>query len=486
MRALPPGPLPTARWLTLETPHFELHFYPEEREFAETVGARRRARLPPGHALPQLAAERDASACCSLDHTDARERLRQLGALQLHRRVRRAARRDGRALRLRRLRQAADHARVHPRRPPGHDPELVSAPGRLAAGQDLRAQPVAADLLHRRARRADGVAPNDRGPPAQQLLRHAPARAVSRGAGARPRRRVGRVRPARLSGRQRPLPLRLQHPPLRRGSLRAREGPRDLAPLRRTSASPAGSTAIAMQAVGRPYTNAFGDGHLERLEPLGGAPLRAAEGGGGAARPDDGAAPDLRRAGAARNAGRGPCSSATGPLVYQRDNNDQRPAYVRLEPRHRSARAAGARVRRRPGVADARRARAGLPAPQLHPARLAHLGQRPHQLERPLPRRARRAARSGRSRAATARTSPTSRRTARRSRASWAARRARQLALVPIDGGTPRVLAPGGARLRLHARRFRQTGASSPTRAGSRAASATSTSTTSAPEPIAR
>mgnify|MGYP001140208550 CR=1 FL=1 len=28
-------PLPTARWLTLETPHFELHFYPEEREFAE-------------------------------------------------------------------------------------------------------------------------------------------------------------------------------------------------------------------------------------------------------------------------------------------------------------------------------------------------------------------------------------------------------------------------------------------------------------------
>jgi hypothetical protein len=33
-RALPPPPLPNARWLTLETPHFELHFYPDEQEFA--------------------------------------------------------------------------------------------------------------------------------------------------------------------------------------------------------------------------------------------------------------------------------------------------------------------------------------------------------------------------------------------------------------------------------------------------------------------
>ena len=35
LRALPPPPLPHARWLTLETPHFELHFYPDERAFAE-------------------------------------------------------------------------------------------------------------------------------------------------------------------------------------------------------------------------------------------------------------------------------------------------------------------------------------------------------------------------------------------------------------------------------------------------------------------
>src|SRR4051812_10433093 len=34
LRALPPPALPNARWLTLETPHFQLHFYPDEEEFA--------------------------------------------------------------------------------------------------------------------------------------------------------------------------------------------------------------------------------------------------------------------------------------------------------------------------------------------------------------------------------------------------------------------------------------------------------------------
>jgi Tol biopolymer transport system component len=32
---LPSGPVPTPNWLTLETPHFELHYYAEERAFAE-------------------------------------------------------------------------------------------------------------------------------------------------------------------------------------------------------------------------------------------------------------------------------------------------------------------------------------------------------------------------------------------------------------------------------------------------------------------
>jgi len=33
--APPPGPLPNVRWFTLETPHFDLHYYPNERAFAE-------------------------------------------------------------------------------------------------------------------------------------------------------------------------------------------------------------------------------------------------------------------------------------------------------------------------------------------------------------------------------------------------------------------------------------------------------------------
>jgi len=30
----PAAPIPKIRWYTLETPHFDLHFYPEERAFA--------------------------------------------------------------------------------------------------------------------------------------------------------------------------------------------------------------------------------------------------------------------------------------------------------------------------------------------------------------------------------------------------------------------------------------------------------------------
>jgi len=46
-RALPQPPLPNARWFTLETPHFELLFYPDERDFAEkaAVVAERSYRL---------------------------------------------------------------------------------------------------------------------------------------------------------------------------------------------------------------------------------------------------------------------------------------------------------------------------------------------------------------------------------------------------------------------------------------------------------
>jgi hypothetical protein len=47
IRALPQPPLPKGQWLTLETPHFELHFYPEIRDFAEksAIVAERAYRL---------------------------------------------------------------------------------------------------------------------------------------------------------------------------------------------------------------------------------------------------------------------------------------------------------------------------------------------------------------------------------------------------------------------------------------------------------
>ena len=35
--APPSGPIPNVRWYTLETPHFEIHYYTEERAFAERV-----------------------------------------------------------------------------------------------------------------------------------------------------------------------------------------------------------------------------------------------------------------------------------------------------------------------------------------------------------------------------------------------------------------------------------------------------------------
>jgi Tol biopolymer transport system component len=39
VRALPQPPVPSPRWYTLLTPHFELHYYPEERAFAERAAA---------------------------------------------------------------------------------------------------------------------------------------------------------------------------------------------------------------------------------------------------------------------------------------------------------------------------------------------------------------------------------------------------------------------------------------------------------------
>ena len=190
----------------------------------------RRARLPPQHPLPQLAAERPG------DRGPQRrlrrgQRLGQLHPLHLHQRLRRPARLARRAERLRRLHEVAHHARVHPRRSPRHDAQHLSARHQHGPRPDLRPQPGAADLVHRGDGGPHGVAPDDRRPPAQQLLRHASAGRLSR----RPDvpLRSDLVDPQRLSAGDGRLPLRLEPAPLHRGPLRPPQDPGDLPPLRR-------------------------------------------------------------------------------------------------------------------------------------------------------------------------------------------------------------------------------------------------------------
>ena len=231
VRALPQGPLPTARWLTLETPHFELHFYPEEREFAERAArvAERAYRLVTRY-LNWQPKGRISVAARSIRPTRRTAPPAPCPTTSSPRSARRPTGwtncRDFDDFVKLLITHELTHV-VHLDTILSWCPRLVdSVLGKIYAPN--LSQPT---LFIEGLARADGVAPYDRGPPAQQLLRHAPARSVSRRAGAGPRRGVGRVRPARVSGRQRPVPVRLQHPALRRGSLRAREGPRDLAPL---------------------------------------------------------------------------------------------------------------------------------------------------------------------------------------------------------------------------------------------------------------
>ncbi len=375
LRALPPPPLPNARWLTLETPHFELHFYPDEQRVRDRVGARRRARLPSDHALPQLGAGRPRQRG---PHRRGRrgERRRQLGAVQLHLGVRRASRRDGRAVRLRRLREAADHPRVHARRAPGHHPQLVPALRRLRAREDLRAQPGAADLVHRGPGRADGDAADDGGPPAQQLLRHAPAGAVPRGTTARDwtRSRSGSARsstPAAASptstDRACSATWRIATAPRR--SARSRTGTR-------TNASPAGSTAPRGPRSAAPTRNAFGAdiwndwkrsaSHKYALQ------IEEAERRG---------LTSARRLTFDAPSPRGtlprPVFFRDGTLIFQRENNDEVPAYVRLDPATGARERIDGGVRRRARLADARTDAGRVPARRLHSPGLAHLRQRP-------------------------------------------------------------------------------------------------------------
>ena len=207
-----------------------------------TRRARRRARLPPHHPLPELASRAGASTSRSLDHTDDANGLASSVPYNF---ITPTARRPRRWTSSTTSTTTSSCCITHEFTHVVHLDTIlgcVPAPGRHAARQDLRAQPVAAELVHRRARGADGVAPDDRGPPAQQLLRHAPARAVPRGPRARPRRGLGRLRPARLSGRQRPPTSTAR---AFSGTSRIATAPRRSArspTATRTNASPAAST----------------------------------------------------------------------------------------------------------------------------------------------------------------------------------------------------------------------------------------------------
>ena len=210
-----------------------------------------------------------------------------------------------------------------------------------------------------------------------------------------------------------------------------------------------GINRVALQAVGRPYTSASGEdiwndwgrsaSHRYALQKE-----EAERRGLTTARRLTYDAP------APRGTGPRPVFFRDGTLVYQRDNNDQRPAYVRLNL------ATGARESLAPAFGGGPasptpgRARTGLPAPQLHPARLAHLRQRAHQLERPLPPRHRqRLGPAADARLPRARTRRLARRHADR---VCRGRRARAPARAGPDRRRQAARArPGGARPRLHA-----------------------------------
>ena len=364
----------TRAWLTLETPHFELHYYPDEQEFAIQSArvAERAYRLitrylnwePGGRISVVLTDQGDAAngGASSVPYNfiyaygappDGMDELSDFDDF---------------------VKLLITHEFTHV----VHLDTILSWCPRFVdsvLGQDLRAQPGAADLVHRGPGRADGDAADDGGAPAQHLLRHAPARALPRGTGAGPRRGLGRVRSARLPRRQRPLPLRFEPASLHGGSLRPREDPRDLAPIRATNASPAGSTAPR----GPPSAGPTRTRSAPTSGTTGSAPRRTST-RCRSRRPSGAGSPRARRLTFDAPSPRGtlprPIFFPDGTLIYQRENNDQEPAYVRLDPATGARDELMAAYGGGPGVADAGRTRVRVPARRLHPPRLAHLRQR--------------------------------------------------------------------------------------------------------------
>ena len=205
---------------------------------------------------------------------------------------------------------------------------------------------------------------------------------------------------------------------------------------------PGGLSRVSREAIGRGYDELVGG--LERIaEP----PLFAGGRGGERRGLTPTHAPDVRRAGPARGA-RTRTTSTTGAASSTRRRRRRESPGVRAagSGQRKVTRADGGLQRRRRG-AHARRARAGLPAHQLPAAAPPHLGRIATSagticsgVDLDVGRGARADAQPSRARA---------RRLARRhrrSRAPWARTGRRDLAIVPITGGAPKVLAARRAR----------------------------------------
>ena len=236
------GPVPRPSWLTLQTQHFELHFYPEERAFAERSAhvAERAYRLitrylnwrPSGRVSISL-----------FDHTDTANG----GATSI----------------------PYNHIYAYGVAPEGMDelsdyddfvkllvthefthvvhldtilswcPRLVNtifgkiyAPNLSQPNWFIEGLAV---LMESRQTTAGRLR--------SSFQQNAPARPVPRRAAARVRSGQRRRRAVCLPARQRPLPVRRQHPVLSREPLRPGQGPRDSRSATPTSASRAASTA---------------------------------------------------------------------------------------------------------------------------------------------------------------------------------------------------------------------------------------------------
>ena len=186
--------------------------------------------------------------------------------------------------------------------------------------------------------------------------------------------------PLALPAGQRDLPLRVQPAQVHRGPLRPRQDPRDLPPLRQPADPGRVEPRVARGA--RPRLRRA----LGGLEGVAEPPLFAGGRGGRAPRADADHAPDVRRSGPARGAE--PALLPRRARLRLPEGDDQRAPGVRAagSSQRKVTRADGGLQRRRRG-ADARRARADLPAHQLPGAAPPHLRRVRRQLGRSVPRR---------------------------------------------------------------------------------------------------